>query len=269
MSDTSQLQRKIEELEKENQARATALQKILDASQSKIEVLEREMQAQATAILELQKASEEKEAKVKSLESSVQAVVAESESLKLKMAELRKQQQHLVGPFCPVKLKMPNFTRLKEYNEKWHSYPFYTHLPGYKMCLKVYANGLRDGKGTHVSMFAYLMQGQFDDELEWPFQGHVVVQLCNQLQDKYHQGHTVDFSEATNPKIINRVTDREIAERGWGPQTLIPHSDLNFNPTNNCQYLKNDCLRFEIIAVLPPEHGVHVANYAPWAAQDA
>ena len=53
------------------------------------------------------------------------------------------------------------------------------------MCLRVYANG--NGR-AHVSVFAYLVQGEFDDDLKWPFQGHVAIQLCDQLQDKYHRG---------------------------------------------------------------------------------
>ena len=46
---------------------------------------------------------------------------------------------------------------------------------------------------AHVSVIAFLMRGEFDDHLKWPFRGHVVIQLCNQLQDKYHRGHTIDF----------------------------------------------------------------------------
>ena len=48
------------------------------------------------------------------------------------------------------------------------------------MCLKVYANGHRKGKGKYVSVFVYMMQGQFDDELEWPFRGNITVKLLNQ-----------------------------------------------------------------------------------------
>jgi len=58
-------------------------------------------------------------------------------------------------------------------SDNWYSPPFYTHPQGYKMCLSVVANGSGDGKGTHVSVFAYLMRGDFDDHLKWPFQGRV------------------------------------------------------------------------------------------------
>jgi len=101
----------------------------------------------------------------------------------------------------PIELTMTDFEQHTIDSDNWYSPPFYTHPQGYKMCLGVDANGCGDGEGTHVSLFAYLMRGEFDDHLKWPFQGHVVIQLCNQLQDKYHCGHTIDFSETTDAEL--------------------------------------------------------------------
>jgi len=124
-----------------------------------------------------------------------------------------------------------------------------TILHQYKLCLRVDANGNCDGEGTHVSIYAYLMQGEFDDYLKWPFQGHVVIQLHNQLEDKHHCRYTIPFSETTDIRIIGRVTHGMRAEGGLGCYTFIPHNDLHFNPTINCQHLKNDCLHFQIVDV--------------------
>ena len=169
--------------------------------------------------------------------------------------ELGELDQHMnIRNECPLTIyggdiKMTNYVEMQQRKGDWYSPPFYTHPQEYKMCLNVDANGCGDGKGTHVSVFAYLMRGEFDDVHKWPFQGHAVIQLCNQLQDKYHHGHTIDFSKTTDARIISRVTSGERAERGRGCPTFIPHNDLNFNPTTNCQYLKNDCLHFRIVAV--------------------
>ena len=95
------------------------------------------------------------------------------------LAELQKY----VGMLPPIKLTVNEFARRKASNEQWYSSSFYTHLRGYKMCLRVDANGCGDGKGTHVSVYAYLIRGEYDDLLKWPFQGSIVVQLCNQLED--------------------------------------------------------------------------------------
>ena len=149
----------------------------------------------------------------------------------------------------PIEFVITNFTERKNSNRVWYSPPFYTHPQGYKMCLTVYANGDGEGKGTHVSVFTRLMRGEFDDHLKWPFPGRVVLQLCNQLEDKRHRGHTISFSKAADPKVINRVTGGERAESGLGTSTLIAHKDLNFNPANNCQYLEHDRLCFRVITV--------------------
>ena len=110
------------------------------------------------------------------------------------------------------------------------------------MCLRVYANGDGDGKGTHVSVYTHLMRGEFDDHLKWPFRGHVTVAVLNQLEDNYHTKTTIRFTET----YIGRVTDRERAS-GLGYHTFIGHTDLTYTPAKNRQYLKYDCLRFRII----------------------
>ena len=117
------------------------------------------------------------------------------------------------------------------------------------MGLKVYANGSGDGEGTHVSAFTYPMRGEFDDHLKWPFRGHVTVAMLNQLEDNNHTTRTIPFTDTTDNKVIGRVVERERAPTGQGYQTFIAHTELNYNPTKNCQYLKYDCLRFRIVEV--------------------
>ena len=219
---------KVQELEKENEAlklkvnnnvakEVTELKKNLEKSQHQIHELEREKEAQGTTIAEC---------------------VHEIEVLKRKVNK---------GLF-PIEF-VTNFTERKRSERLWYSPPFYTHPQGYKMCLRVDANGDGDGKGTHVSVYTHLMRGEFDDHLKWPFQGRVVLQFCNQLEDKRHCGHAISFSETEDLKAISRVTSGERAESGWGTSTLIAHKDLNFNPANNCQYLEHDHLRFQVITV--------------------
>ena len=238
-------QLKLEKLERKNEVHVTKLKESLKKSQLKIQELEREKQAQAIVT-------------AKSKHDIEALTVKVNEDLEREVVELRRQRDddkaflvllHQYLHVFPIELVITNFTEKKSSNRVWHSIPFYTHPQGYKMCLTVYANGRGGGKGTHVSVFANLMKGEFDDTLKWPFQGSVVLQLCNQLEDKRHCGHIISFSETTDPKAISRVTSRERAESGCGTSTLLAHNDLNFNPANNCQYLKNDCLHFRIITV--------------------
>ena len=111
------------------------------------------------------------------------------------------------------------------------------------MCLSVYANGHDDGKGTHVSVFARLMRGEFDDYLKWPFRGCITVAILNQLENSNHATTTIGF---THDKSGSRVTDEERALGGLGRTTFIAHTDLDYKPAKNCQYLKYDSLHFRI-----------------------
>ena len=83
------------------------------------------------------------------------------------------------------------------------------------MCLNVNANGWGSGEGTHVSVsvylmvFVYLMQGEYDDNLLWPFRGAITFRLVNQRADEGHVEHTVDFDGNVSDDAAGRVTDGE------------------------------------------------------------
>ena len=57
----------------------------------------------------------------------------------------------------PPSIVMTNFTEHKSAGNEWYSPPFYSHIGGYKMCLRVDANGFLEGTGTHISVGVYLM----------------------------------------------------------------------------------------------------------------
>ena len=145
------------------------------------------------------------------------------------------------------------FPEYHQHKKEWYSPPFYTHPGGYKMCIKVDANGFDDGTDTYVSVFACLMKGKNDDNLPWPFTGEVTITLLNQLADKNHYTDTVTFPQYSD-QTFERVVDDERAPEGCGWDTFISHDDLDFNEVDNCQYLKDDCLFFEIeVEVAEPD----------------
>ncbi len=158
-------------------------------------------------------------------------------------ASLEKLHHHI--QIAPVQVVMSNFEQHKRDNDMWRSEGFYTHPQGYKMCLRVEANGNGDDKGTHVSCCFYLMCGEFDNHLKWPFQGNLTIQLLNQRQDNKHCTKTVPFNDKTPDEHTARATSGERA-RGWGFGKFIPHSELGYTAATNCQYLVNDCLYFRV-----------------------
>ena len=149
------------------------------------------------------------------------------------------------GPFV---FKMPEFQQHKSSNQEWYSPPFYTHPGGYKMCICVDANGCDEGEDTHVSVFAYLMKGKNDDNLPWPFRGDVTITLLNQLADEDHCTRTTSFSQDDE---ADRVVDSEMAPTGYGFPEFISHNELDPGALWNCQYLKDDCLYFQVKVQAP------------------
>ena len=129
---------------------------------------------------------------------------------------------------------MTNFEEHKRNEKVWYSPHFYTHPNGYKMCLRVDANGSTgSGRGTHLSVFVCLKRGEYDDLLKWPFRGNISIKLVNQEEDK---DHTVEKIRFTKPIYGRRVmTDKPSG--GYGCGQFLPFTKLQ------PKYLKNDCIK--------------------------
>ena len=162
-----------------------------------------------------------------------------------------KEEQNIIsdtvvaGLSGPCAFKMPEFSLHKSLKQEWYGPPFYSHPGGYKMRIRVDANGCLDAAGTHVSVSAYLMQGRNDDNLPWPFTGKVTFTLLNQLADKNHYtATTASFSQ--DLKASRRVVDGEMATTGYGQPKFISPYQLHYDAVKNSQYLKDDCLYFQI-----------------------
>ena len=130
---------------------------------------------------------------------------------------------------------MDDFKKHKKSDDSWFSPPFYTHLGGYRMCLKVYANGAGTGKGKHVSVFVHLMRGEFDDLLQWPFRGDVTIKL--KKSDPPHYQRILPLNENTPNASVCKPTKEK--NNGWGYHEYISHTGLYAGG-----YLKDDKLVF-------------------------
>ena len=159
----------------------------------------------------------------------------------------------------PFEFTMNEFEQHKMACDEWHSPPFYTHTHGYKICIKLCANGLKSANGTHVSVHGCLMCGEFDDDLQWPFQGSITIQLLNQLEDGNHHTRTINFASTGDPNVISRVTSGKRAGSGSGWDTFISHAQLNLNTVKNSQFLKNNQLKFRVFIAtnLDPTASIH------------
>ena len=135
------------------------------------------------------------------------------------------------------------YSKRKHLNNQYFSPPFTTSPQGYRLCLRVDANGYDSGEGSHLSIYACIMNGQHDDCLQWPFTGTIIIELLNWLEDKGH--YKVTLPIGTNDDIV-RVTKREYGNAcGYGQ--FISQSSLN--SSTNPQYLYQDCIRVRVQAI--------------------
>ena len=187
------------------------------------------------------------------IECSYSKIGCKHKSLRKDMPEHIKEstEDHLtlsmtqIATFLSTTIKMNNFCLKKTSDTEWYSPPFYSHPGGYKMCLNVVANGLDDAEGTHVSVSLFMMRGENDDDLVWPFQGEVSVTLLNQLEDKDHREAKATYNTDEREDHNSRVTDGKRGGAYSEPQ-FISHEELGHKADTNCQYLKDDSLYFRV-----------------------
>lgn len=141
---------------------------------------------------------------------------------------------------------MENFAQYKRENKEWFSPPFYTSQKGYRMCLEVLANGQGSTRGQYVAVYSYLMRGEFDDVLEWPFLGELVIELVDQESARYH-AQSIRYTKVTPMKYASKVLKTERSMFGKGVPNFIHLSEL---PN---KFLKEDCLVFRILRNRQPK----------------
>ena len=139
-----------------------------------------------------------------------------------------------------------NYTAYKKTNRDWWSLPFYSRDKGYKLMVRVAANGDGSGKGTHLSLYVYLLKGEYDDQLKWPFNANITVQLLNWSRDNGHEEKTIPHHKG--PLDYRTRVTGDIAPGGRGYPQFISHCVLE-SVTNDVQFVTENNICFEIMKV--------------------
>ena len=141
---------------------------------------------------------------------------------------------------APVWIRMPEYANLKKQSEQWYSPPFYTHGGGYRMCLCIYAAGDDGGIGSHMSVYACVMKGAYDDSLPWPLQGNLEVIILNQSSNTDHFGKTIHYTGESTTDTGNRVVTGELG-KARGYPLFISNRDLK---SHHC--VKHNSVCFQV-----------------------
>lgn len=127
----------------------------------------------------------------------------------------------------------------------WCSPPFLTRPQGYKLGFKVQLHG------DVLKMFAYLIGGEHDDQLPWPFTGTLTITLLNQLN---HNKHNYDYKFQCRDRTLKRINGRpELDQRGGDIPTLSRYlslRELEMSHNGECRYLLNNCLQFRVKQII-------------------
>ena len=169
----------------------------------------------------------------------VKEVVVHSNELSLKTPKWQNPQS--LSPL--IEFTVTNVSKRKEHDTTFYSPAFHSHNEGYKLRLEVQ----RSPDQQHIGIYATLLRGQHDDNLVWPFQASIVVELVNWREDANHHSYTISFNERTPIECKSQVTEGEWVPSGWGTHTFISYSSLDSTST---EYLQDDCLRFRVKEVV-------------------
>lgn len=142
-----------------------------------------------------------------------------------------------------VTFKVAEYENKKKYNSCFSSPSFYTSPTRYRMQVRVFPNGTKTGKDTHLSLFIHFVEGDHDKTLNWPFVGSITVTVLNQVEDDNHFSRSINCTAGENLRV----------GRNRGFTKFIPHTEIQDPCTH---YLKNDTLYFRVSV---DEH-----NHKPW-----
>ena len=225
---------------------------MIEEKDRQLQEKDRQIQEKDAQLQEKDRQLREKDDLLKDMIQQLQAKDKKLDDFLRKLEHLECVVAHIHDKVCHVVLSytMIEFKQIKDNKsqwfgrKQWFSPPYFTHHKGYKMCFEV------DFKGffkTSLHIYSYIMKGIYDNHLQWPFKGQVIVRLLNQRGDYHHYDFVFDYKYSGNGQ---RVISGERGDYLSSQTTQLPLDQLDYNATTICQYLKDDCLKFKVI--VPP-----------------
>ena len=150
----------------------------------------------------------------------------------------------------PLTFTILDFPDKKKHDVVIHTPPFLTHDRGYKMCLQIFCNGDNRGKGKFLSIYVYIIKGEYDDFLQWPFSGSITVEVRNLLKNSYNHVKTIIFDCHSNHGA-RAVGDQYFSLNGFGYYNFMFLSVLfpSYSLFPDFQYIRDGCLKVDVSKV--------------------
>ncbi|KAL9956533.1 hypothetical protein ACROYT_G038020 [Oculina patagonica] len=114
---------------------------------------------------------------------------------------------------------------------------------GYKLCMRINLNGVDSGVGKNVALYVHMVQGDYDDTLDWPFTGKFTLSILDQSDDVSSRRHI--------SKTVNADPNLHSFQRPTAPYNTFGYGYEEFASLEEiCEprYIKNNTLlvKFEM-----------------------
>ena len=136
-----------------------------------------------------------------------------------------------LGALCEV-LTFGQYSQRKGTGEEIYSDPFYSHQHSYKFKLRIKYYG---GSYNDIGAYLHLLTGEYDDQLPWPVNVTVRLELLNQAGDHHHVERTRTWTLGKGERDGHKKIDT----------SLMKYSDLE-ERGDGVQYMMNNCLKFRL-----------------------
>ena len=159
----------------------------------------------------------------------------------VKQSDIVKDVQLALG-FVKHEFILTDFNKRIEGHKdiEWFGESLYSHSGGY--CLQ--PNVDIDSSGN-TAAYIYLRKGDYDDRLSWPVEVEVRLKVLNQRGDHTHHIATANCKFSLIKSLYDD-TYKAIST------PLLLFSELQYDAAKDCEYLKNDCLKFELYVKAAP-----------------
>ena len=156
------------------------------------------------------------------------------------------KRQKAAAPLAlpPFYFRFYNYEEIKRQKIRWFSDPFYSHPQGYKLRIQL-DMATRYAGNQVLSVCIRVMRGEYDDCLQWPFQGKVTIQMFDRHSKSWSYEKIFSFHhqlDEVNGKPV------EVFENVGCSDThdyFISCKDLE----SNTHYLQYDAIRFRVARV--------------------
>ncbi len=226
------LQGQLNDTQKKMETKFATLQKQLNGAQSNFEKTKKQViKLERNQVL---------------LRQELNSTKVKLNNTEVKLNENQKKLEKFEKPFVWKINNFSNILKQAKAREKtfFTSDPFYLYSDilgscGYKLKVRIDPNGGGSGENTHLSVYIYVMKGEYDAILPWPINKKVIFTLIDQQENPVERENvTSHFLLDKRPQFARPVGEEN---EGMGFAEFISHDKLNSR-----RYIVDDTLFLEV-----------------------